>query len=87
MLEPLQSHVLCIGWDGGHSPSAVIGQYVDGQVRIYAALNDLKIGVLEPWLIQHAPWRLRSCVQGRPSGALVKRRVRCRAISLCSRPA
>jgi hypothetical protein len=62
-LEPASDHVLGLGWDGGHSPSAVIGQCIGGQVRIYAALNDLKSGVLEliedqvlPWLIQHAPW-------------------------------
>jgi hypothetical protein len=62
-LEPSPDHVLAIGWDGGHSPSAVIGQLLGGQVRIYAALNDLKVGVLEliedqvlPWLMAHAPW-------------------------------
>ncbi|MDA2910418.1 hypothetical protein MYX04_05760 [Nitrospiraceae bacterium AH_259_D15_M11_P09] len=62
-LVPSPDHLLAIGWDGGHSPSAVIGQVIGGQVRIYAALNDLKVGVLEliemqviPWLIQHAPW-------------------------------
>ncbi len=58
-----RNHVLAIGWDGGHSPSAVIGQNISGQVRIYAGLNELKVGVLEliesqviPWLIEHAPW-------------------------------
>lgn len=63
VLRPEPSHVLAIGWDGGHSPSAVIGQLVGGQVRVYAALNDLHVGVMEliesqviPWLIQHAPW-------------------------------
>jgi len=57
------NHQLCIGWDGGHMPSAVICQLVGGQVRVYAALNDMKAGVLQliedqvaPWLIQHAPW-------------------------------
>ena len=57
------NHQLAIGWDGGHTPSAVIGQLIHGQVRIYAALNDMKAGVLQlieeqvaPWLIQHAPW-------------------------------
>ncbi len=66
-LLPSPNHLLGIGWDGGHSPSAVLGQVIGGQVRIYAALNDLKVGVLElietqviPWLIQHAPWTRRS---------------------------
>ena len=64
--EPLivsPDHVLAIGWDGGHTPSAVICQLINGQVRVYAALNDMKAGVLQliedqvaPWLIQHAPW-------------------------------
>jgi hypothetical protein len=57
------NHQLAIGWDGGHTPSAVIGQLINNQVRIYAALNDMKAGVLQlieeqvaPWLVQHAPW-------------------------------
>jgi len=57
------NHQLAIGWDGGHTPSAVIGQLINNQVRIYAALNDMKAGVLQlieeqvaPWLIQYAPW-------------------------------
>jgi hypothetical protein len=64
--EPLivsPDHLLAIGWDGGHTPSAVICQLINGQVRVYAALNDMKAGVLQliedqvaPWLIQHAPW-------------------------------
>ena len=64
-LDPRPDHILGVGWDGGHSPSAVIGQLIGGQVRIYASLNDLKVGVLEliedqvrPWLAQHAPWAL-----------------------------
>jgi hypothetical protein len=64
-MEPRPDHVLAVGWDGGFSPSAVIGQLIGGQVRIYAALNDVKVGVLEliqdqvrPWLAQHAPWAL-----------------------------
>ncbi|HWP34497.1 MAG TPA: hypothetical protein VNM66_02775, partial [Thermodesulfobacteriota bacterium] len=65
-LRPDPNHILVIGWDGGHSPSAVIGQLIGGQVRIYAALNALKVGVLEliedqviPWLAQWAPWARR----------------------------
>lgn len=62
-LIPSEQHVLAIGWDGGHSPSAVIGQLIDGQALIYAALNDMKVGVLEliedqviAWLVTWAPW-------------------------------
>jgi hypothetical protein len=64
--EPLivsPDHQLAIGWDGGHTPSAVICQLINGQVRVYAALNDMRAGVLQLiedqvalWLIQHAPW-------------------------------
>jgi hypothetical protein len=62
-LLPSQGLVLAIGWDGGHSPSAVIGQLVGRQLQVFAALSDLKVGVLEliedhviPWLVQWAPW-------------------------------
>jgi hypothetical protein len=62
-LVPSPRHALAIGWDGGHSPSAVIAQLLDGQVQIFAVLNDLKVGVLEliedqviPWLVTWAPW-------------------------------
>lgn len=64
-LHPAPHYLLAIGWDGGHSPSAVIGQNVLDQVSIYAALNGLRIGTLElieqqvrPWLQTHAPWAL-----------------------------
>jgi hypothetical protein len=64
-LTPRPQFYLAIGWDGGHSPSAVMGQNVGGQVRVYAALNDLRVGVLElierqvlPWLQTCAPWAL-----------------------------
>jgi hypothetical protein len=64
-LRPLPQFYLAIGWDGGHSPSAVVGQLVAGQTRIFAALNDLHVGVLElierqvlPWLQTFAPWSL-----------------------------
>ena len=64
-LTPQPQFILGIGWDGGHSPSAVIGQNQNGQVQVYAALNGLRIGTLElieqqvrPWLQTHAPWAL-----------------------------
>lgn len=66
-LMPSQLHTLAIGWDGGHSPSAVIGQFIAGQVVILASLNDLKVGVQEliedqviPWLVTWAPWTRQS---------------------------
>ncbi|BCA56689.1 hypothetical protein W02_38290 [Nitrospira sp. KM1] len=64
-LVPSPMLLFAIGWDGGHSPSAVMGQNLSGQARIYASLNDMKVGVLElierqvlPWLQAHAPWAL-----------------------------
>ncbi len=62
-MEPSPDYALVCGWDGGHSPSCVIGQLIGGQVRIYASANLLGQGVQEcaedlvrPWLVQHAPW-------------------------------
>ncbi len=64
-LVPHPAYLLAIGWDGGHSPSAVIGQFQQGQVSVYASLNALHVGVLElietqvwPWLHTYAPWTL-----------------------------
>lgn len=62
-LRPSPNHVLALGFDGGHSPSCVVGQLIGGQVRLYAALNDLKSGMQEllddqvvAWLETWAPW-------------------------------
>ncbi|TKB91787.1 MAG: hypothetical protein E8D41_09945 [Nitrospira sp.] len=64
-LTPHPQYLLGIGWDGGHSPSAVIGQRQGGPIQVFAALNGLGIGTLElieqqvrPWIDQHAPWAL-----------------------------
>ena len=64
-LTPHPQYLLGIGWDGGHSPSAVIGQRQGGPIHVFAGLNGLGIGTLElieqqvrPWLDQHAPWAL-----------------------------
>ena len=64
-LTPHPHYLLGIGWDGGHSPSAVIGQRQGGPIQVFAALNGLGIGTLElieqqvrPWIDQHAPWAL-----------------------------
>ncbi len=65
-LSPQPQLLLGMGWDGGFSPSCVIGQNHGGQVQIYAALNDLRVGVLQlierqvrPWLQSCAPWALQ----------------------------
>jgi hypothetical protein len=64
-LYPSPQYLFAIGWDGGHSPSAVMGQNLSGQVQVFSALNDLHVGVLElierqvlPWLQSVAPWVL-----------------------------
>ena len=62
-LTPDPNYLLAIGIDGGHSPSAVVGQIIGGQIRVYAALNMVGVGMLQlieqqlaPWLQEHAPW-------------------------------
>jgi hypothetical protein len=64
-LQPNPQYLLGIGFDGGHSPSVVVGQNVGGQIQLFAAMSDLKVGVLElierqvlPWLREFAPWAL-----------------------------
>jgi hypothetical protein len=64
-LRPNPQFYFGIGWDGGHSPSAVMGQNQGGQIQVFAALNDLRVGVLElierqvlPWMQTYAPWAL-----------------------------
>jgi hypothetical protein len=66
LLTPREELLLAIGWDGGHSPSAVIGQRHGGPIHVFAALNGLGIGTLElieqqvrPWLQTYAPWALQ----------------------------
>lgn len=65
-MHPHPNFLLGIGWDGGHSPSAVIGQNVGGQIQVFASLNKMGVGVLElierdvlPWLTTFAPWALK----------------------------
>lgn len=64
-LHPDPSLLLAIGFDGGHSPSAVVGQLQHNQIQIFAAFNLLHAGMLElleqqliPWLLSVAPWAL-----------------------------
>ena len=63
--EPVEWAPLWVGWDAGHMPSTVIGQRVDGRVRVYAALTTQGGGtrqhieaLVRPWLEAHAPWTL-----------------------------
>lgn len=65
-LAPVQWTPLWLGHDAGHTPSTIIGQRVDGQLRIYAGLVTEHVGTrqhveqtLLPWLQAHAPWALR----------------------------
>lgn len=54
-----------IGQDGGHTPTSVIGQRLEGRVRILGALSSEHDGMrghvrslLLPWLGEHTPWVL-----------------------------
>jgi hypothetical protein len=62
-LEPVAWAPLWIGWDAGHTPSTVLGQRVEGQLRLYAGLVTEDSGTRQhithrvlPWLEAHAPW-------------------------------
>lgn len=66
-LKPSPEAALWIGQDGGESHTwvSVIGQRIQGRVRIYAALLSEPSGarqhareLLLPWLSEHAPWTL-----------------------------
>lgn len=67
-LEPVHGIPLVIGWDAGHTPTAIFGQrWPDGTLAILAALVTEGAGTLQhiedkvlPWLQAHAPWTLRS---------------------------
>ena len=63
---PVEWAPLWIGWDAGHTPSTIIGQRVEGRVRVYAALCTEGAGTrqhieaqVRPWLEAHAPWTLK----------------------------
>jgi len=65
-IAPHAGWLLGIGWDGGHSPSAVIGQLQHGQAQVYCVKNKIGVGVLElieqevlPWLLTYAPWAVQ----------------------------
>jgi len=57
---------LWMGWDAGYTPTTVVGQRVNWQLRVYAGLVTEKAGTRQhveqtvlPWLSQRAPWTLR----------------------------
>ncbi len=64
-LHPDPSLLLAIGFDGGHSPSAVVGQLQQGQIQVFGAFNLMHAGMLElleqqliPWMREFCPWAL-----------------------------
>jgi len=63
-----------LGQDGGHTPTTVLGQRIDGRVRIIGALSSEHAGMrqhvcdlVRPFLGEHAPWALedRDLLHGR----------------------
>jgi hypothetical protein len=72
-IKPEPGVEIGIGFDGGHTPTAVIGQQVRNGVRVYAALTQDNSGMRQlledqvlPWLARNSPWVLRN-----PSDLLV----------------
>lgn len=66
-LHPVPGEPMLFGLDFGLTPSMVIGQYVKGYRRIYAAFTLEHGGVAQllenevlPWLVSHAHWVLRN---------------------------
>jgi hypothetical protein len=64
-VQPAGGFPVWLGQDGGHTPTAVMGQRVDGRVRIIGALTCADWGMeqfveqlLRPWLSEHTPWCL-----------------------------
>jgi len=67
-LVPLASGLeICLGFDGGQTPSCTIGQQLEnGQINIFASLT-VKGGMkqlieyeVEPWLSRNIPWLLKN---------------------------
>jgi hypothetical protein len=66
-LRPVRGEPLLLGQDFGLTPTTVIGQVVNGERRILAALACERGGIRQhlensviPWLQTHAPWALQT---------------------------
>lgn len=64
-LRPVEGIPIRIGQDGGHTPCSIIGQEVNGVIRILAALSIKHGGMrqqyeynVKPWLRENAVWAL-----------------------------
>ena len=65
-LLPVENEPLLLGQDFGLTPATILGQVVNGERRVVAALPCPRGGIVQhgddtviPWLQTHAPWVLR----------------------------
>lgn len=65
-VAPMKGEPVGIGFDFGHTPTAIIGQEILGSIRIYAALTMENAGIRQliesyvmPWLAHYTPWALQ----------------------------
>jgi hypothetical protein len=66
-LVPVPNVPLVMGHDAGLTPVTIIGQEVQGEIRVLAALASERAGTRQhlenlvlPWIAIHAPWAMRS---------------------------
>lgn len=69
-LSPIKGEPLFFSWDGGHTPTMLIGQEWRGRIRIYVSLTEERAGMRQliknqviPWLSKYAPWVLEDARQ------------------------